>query len=57
MSSNVLADKDINTSAPEAGAVKTDGKTDVKSMDYHRQVLQSKLDQGQYVPPNPIFLL
>ncbi|RDL35241.1 Uncharacterized protein BP5553_07172 [Venustampulla echinocandica] len=56
MSSNVLADKDINTSAPEAGGAKMDGKADVKSMDYHRQVLQSKLDQGQakqsYVSPS-----
>jgi len=48
MSSNVLADKDINasatTGAPADGAVK-----DVKSMEYHRQVLQSKLEEGQYV--------
>ncbi|TVY41500.1 hypothetical protein LSUB1_G002673 [Lachnellula subtilissima] len=55
MSSNVLADKDINasatTGAPADGAVK-----DVKSMEYHRQVLQSKLEDGQgkqtYISPS-----
>ncbi|TVY40460.1 hypothetical protein LOCC1_G005725 [Lachnellula occidentalis] len=55
MSSNVLADKDINasatTGAPADGAMK-----DAKSMEYHRQVLQSKLEEGQgketYVSPS-----
>ena len=53
MSSNVLVDRDINatvTAAPE----NTDGKVDVKSMEYHRQVLQSKIDQQQFVFP-PLF--
>lgn len=49
MSSNVLADRDINASSTGAANVKADGKMDVKSMEYHRQVLQSKLDEGQYV--------
>ncbi|KAK0636265.1 hypothetical protein B0T17DRAFT_518629 [Bombardia bombarda] len=58
MSSNVLAAKDINASF---GAT-TDNNTtanatekDVKSMEYHRQVLQSKMeeDEGkQYVSPS-----
>jgi hypothetical protein len=51
MSSNVLVNRDINatvTAAPE----NMDGKVDVKSMEYHRQVLQSKIDQQQYVLSN-----
>lgn len=52
MSSNVLADKDVNaTTAAQQPQV---GKAEVKSMEYHRQVLQSKLDEGQYVF-SPIF--
>ena len=48
MSSNVLADKDINASATtDVGA--GNSVKDVKSMEYHRQVLQSKLEDGQYV--------
>jgi hypothetical protein len=44
MSSNVLVDRDVNaTAAQQAGDV----KADVKSMEYHRQVLQSKLEEGQ----------
>ncbi|MCJ1382890.1 hypothetical protein MMC17_006003 [Xylographa soralifera] len=60
MSTNVLAARDINTSAPHAP--KPDSKTtmdngeDTKSMDYHRQILQSKLaDDGQkttYISPS-----
>jgi hypothetical protein len=51
MSSNVLADRDINApvASVDANAKPADGKADVKSMEYHRQVLQSKLDEGQYV--------
>ena len=51
MSSNVLADRDINASVAsvDANAKPADVKADVKSMEYHRQVLQSKLDEGQYV--------
>jgi hypothetical protein len=49
MSSNVLADKDIN--APATNGAPADGVKDVKSMEYHRQVLQSKLNEDQYVLP------
>jgi hypothetical protein len=50
MSSTVLADRDVNTSGAGAnGAAQTEAKADVKSMEYHRQVLQSKLDEGKYV--------
>lgn len=45
MNNNVLADKDINASA--AASTKLDGKADIKSMEYHRQILQSKLEEGQ----------
>jgi hypothetical protein len=41
MSANILADKDINA-AQTLQAV--DAKSDIKSMEYHRQVLQSRLD-------------
>jgi len=40
---NVLADRDINVAAEKQPA----GGKDVKSMEYHRQILQSKLDEGQ----------
>jgi len=43
--SNVLAAKDINASlhtTNDSAPVK-----DVKSMEYHRQVLQSKMEQGE----------
>jgi len=52
---NVLSDRDVNAAvvtqqAPEAA------KVDVKSMEYHRQVLQSKLDenkgQATYISPS-----
>ncbi|KAK0727910.1 hypothetical protein B0T26DRAFT_637574 [Lasiosphaeria miniovina] len=59
MSSNVLAAKDVNTSIPAAnfspdfdGAI---SKPDVKSMEYHRQVLQSRMEQDetkQYISPS-----
>ncbi|KAK3685962.1 hypothetical protein B0T22DRAFT_538190 [Podospora appendiculata] len=55
MSSNVLGTKDVNMSM--GGAPEADGADmkDVKSMDYHRQVLQSKMeeDEGkQYISPS-----
>ncbi|MCJ1289991.1 hypothetical protein MMC34_001526 [Xylographa carneopallida] len=60
MSTNVLAARDINTSAPHA--TKPDSKPlmandqDTKSMEYHRQILQSKLaEDGQkstYISPS-----
>lgn len=45
---NVLAAKDVNTSI--TGPVSQDpaAKGDIKSMEYHRQVLQQKIDQAQY---------
>lgn len=51
MSSNmdsILADRDVNASAPQQGAEPT---KEIKSMDYHRQMLQSKLAEDQYVSP------
>ncbi|KAH8598305.1 hypothetical protein B0O99DRAFT_684343 [Bisporella sp. PMI_857] len=51
--SGVLADKDVN--ATTAAQQPVEGK-EVKSMEYHRQVLQSKLDEGQgkqlYISPS-----
>ncbi len=57
---NVLTAKDVNTSMSSAVPQQTkDGleavKPDVKSMEYHRQVLQSKMEQGEYVTPYPSF--
>ena len=43
MSSNVLADRDVNASMQDNKV--TDSKADVKSMEYHRQMLKSKLDE------------
>ena len=48
MSSNVLTDRDINAAAAQQ-PVDAKAKADVKSMEYHRQVLQSKLEESQYV--------
>ncbi|KAF2841738.1 hypothetical protein M501DRAFT_1001019 [Patellaria atrata CBS 101060] len=44
MSSTVLADKDINSKL----AAPQDEKEKPKSMEYHRRVLQSKIEEGQY---------
>ena len=46
MSSNVLADRDVNAAAQNK-VVDLDAKPDVKSMEYHRQVLQSKLEESK----------
>ena len=46
MSSTVLADRDINAAAAQQPA---NQKGDIKTLEYHRQVLQSKLDEEQYV--------
>lgn len=47
MSTNVLADKDVNAAmATQDGP--TEGKPDVKNLEYHRQVLQSKIAQEKY---------
>jgi hypothetical protein len=42
MSSNILSDRDVNATVDAKPEVK-----DVKSMEYHRQVLQSKLEENQ----------
>lgn len=50
-STNVLSAKDVNT-IPAAGATVQESGTkqpDIKSMEYHRQVLQSKMENGEYV--------
>jgi len=60
-SSNVLAARDVNTSMTAQGhaGAEAGAKPDVMSMEHHRQVLQSKMEQeGEYVfpsllPPNP----
>lgn len=44
MSSNVLADRDVNAPATQQAP---DAKPEVKSLEYHRQVLQSKLEESQ----------
>lgn len=49
--SNVLAAKDVNTAIASAAVQDQSGKPDIKSMEYHRQVLQNKMDQAQYVRP------
>ncbi|KAI9746489.1 MAG: hypothetical protein M1818_000202 [Claussenomyces sp. TS43310] len=46
MSSNVLADRDVNATSQQQPAQ----KGDVKSMEYHRQMLQSKIAEGQAKP-------
>ncbi|TAQ86771.1 hypothetical protein B7494_g4898 [Chlorociboria aeruginascens] len=55
MSSNVLADKDVNAAAAPQSQ-NENAKPEVMSMEYHRQVLQSKLDerkdQQTYISPS-----
>ncbi|PQK14899.1 hypothetical protein BB8028_0005g04190 [Beauveria bassiana] len=54
MSSHVLSNKDVNASM-EQQQQQTAQSKDVKSMDYHRQVFQSKMAQEptqQYVSPS-----
>lgn len=50
-SSNVLAARDINTAMPAQAGAETNANTkpDVMSMEYHRQVFQSKMNQSEYV--------
>lgn len=45
MSSTVLGDKDVNA----AQTVQATESKDIKSMEYHRQVLQSRLEEDKYV--------
>ena len=49
MSANILSDRDINTSLPNAHKPVTATGEDVKSMEYHRQSLQSRLAEEGYV--------
>lgn len=46
--SNVLGAKDPNVAVGAPIADPT-AKPDIKSMEYHRQVLANKIEQGQYV--------
>lgn len=44
MSTNVLSSRDVNAQ------IKPSAPSDVKSMEYHRHVLESRLKDDQYVP-------
>ena len=44
-SGNVLSEKDRNTPVQQQQQQPEDGKSEVKSMEYHRQVLQSKMEE------------
>lgn len=48
MAPNVLAARDTNT---KVKAMDSPEKTKIKSLEYHRQVLHSRLDDKQYVGP------
>jgi hypothetical protein len=50
MSSTALAQKDANVSMPSKEPA---GKPDVKSMEYHRQVLKSKMEEERSVAKSP----
>ncbi|KAK4105090.1 hypothetical protein N658DRAFT_504597 [Parathielavia hyrcaniae] len=45
MSANVLAARDVNVSMSAQSEIDANTKPDVMSMDHHRQVLQSKMEQ------------
>lgn len=52
----VLADRDVNAAAVAQQLALENAKPDVKSMEYHRQVLQSKIEEAKYgafPPPGP----
>lgn len=49
--SNVLGAKDPNVAVGNT-IVDPTAKPDIKSMEYHRQVLVNKIEQGQYVLPS-----
>jgi hypothetical protein len=51
MPSHILSEKDTNAHFVQMGSATADRKPDLKSMEYHRQVLQSKMEQEQYVEP------
>ncbi|KAK4137673.1 hypothetical protein BT67DRAFT_117298 [Trichocladium antarcticum] len=59
MSANVLAARDVNASMPPQGQAGADAnantKADVMNMEYHRQVFQSKIEEGEnntYISPS-----
>ncbi|KAF2999947.1 hypothetical protein G7054_g5938 [Neopestalotiopsis clavispora] len=56
MSGHVLSDKSVNTHNQQMDASAGNGKANLKSMDYHRQVLQKKMEQEKdgekYVSPS-----
>ncbi|KAI9700335.1 MAG: hypothetical protein M1836_002350 [Candelina mexicana] len=57
MSSQILSDRDVNSSGPQANTQNsTSADHKPKSMDYHRQVLQSRLNgddkQQTYISPS-----
>jgi hypothetical protein len=58
MSSNVLMAKDANaTLSTQTISLEPDSnpvKPDVMSMEYHRQVFQSKMEKGEYVGPRSV---
>ncbi|KAK4157224.1 protein BNS1 [Chaetomidium leptoderma] len=45
--SNVLAARDVNTSMPAQAETDANTKPDVMSMEHHRQVFQSKMEEGE----------
>lgn len=48
MSPNVLASRDTNAQVKPMSSPENDAeKKDIKSLDYHRQVLQSRLNNEQ----------
>ena len=49
--STVLSDKDVNQAVVAKEEAQAGEKT--KSLEYHRQVLQSKMESEQSVPPPP----
>jgi hypothetical protein len=51
--SNVLAARDVNMSMQPNTEADANTKPDVMSMEHHRQVFQSKMEEGEYVAPLP----
>ncbi|TQS35656.1 hypothetical protein Golomagni_03918 [Golovinomyces magnicellulatus] len=57
MSTNVLKDRDVNAKSPiSPHKIDEDRKPEVKNVEYHRQILKSKMDENQekvtYVSPS-----
>lgn len=50
-SSNVLAARDVNMSMAAQPETDVNTKADVLSMEHHRQVFQSKMEESEYVTP------